>query len=74
MARASHIAWRLVPTGGTHDTSREWFFRRKVHKTPGYPGVLIKKKRMKGFEPSTFAMATPERVAEASRYGRSECL
>ena len=36
------MAWHLVPTGGTHETSREWLFRRKMHKTPGYPGVLIK--------------------------------
>jgi hypothetical protein len=27
---------------------------------------------MKGFEPSTFAMARPEKVAEARRYKRSD--
>ena len=34
----------------------------------------ITEKRMKGFEPSTFAMAKPERIAEARRYGRSDGL
>jgi hypothetical protein len=36
------------------------------------PLCLTTSKRMKGFEPSTFAMARPERVVEARRYGRSD--
>jgi hypothetical protein len=44
----------------------------RLHKTPDYQGFCVK--RMKGFEPSTFAMANSEMRPEARKLARFAAL
>ena len=55
MARASHEARCLVPTGDTRDNLRGYWPATLTAKPVDLQALC--RKRMKGFEPSTFAMA-----------------